>query len=331
MNSRSCSWSFGWVPGRRLARGLLRAACLGAALHAAACSGGSSSSPGGEGGGPGGDLGTGGDDIGGIDPGIGGGDSTASGLPGAGERCDGVDNDGNGIIDDVDAGQDGVCDCIRIATLGEPGEWGQGDVFDAWLDERSTNGAVDLNDAELTPEELSKHQVIIIQDVSGIGRSYSPSEVEALAAWIEDGGGLMTLIGYGDPDERENVNTLLEPLGVGYDREQILARGQGGSTIPITEWSGSHPVLAGIERVGVDNGYPVIGEGTTLATGDGHDVLKALESGKGRVLVWGDEWITYNSEWVDHPDYQVERFWLNAIKWMTPANECQVAIPPDIN
>ncbi len=29
------------------------------------------------------------------------------------EVCDGIDNDGNGIIDDVDVGHDGVCDCLR--------------------------------------------------------------------------------------------------------------------------------------------------------------------------------------------------------------------------
>ncbi|WP_433928847.1 hypothetical protein AB3662_35570 [Sorangium cellulosum] len=329
MNSRACLWSFGRVPVGHL----LRVACVGVALHAAACSSGDSADSTGDSGDTAGSSGSGGDDFGGVAVGAGGGSSSisvGSGMTGNEDRCDGLDNDGNGIIDDVDAGADGVCDCLRIATLGEPGRWGQGDIFEAWLDQRSINGAVDLSDAELTAEELGKHQVIVVQDVSVIGRRYSSAEVAALSDWISKGGGLMTLIGYGDPEERRNVNTLLDPLGIGYGEEQILPK-EGGSTIPITEWGGSHPVLEGIQAVGVDNGYPVIGEGATLATGGGHDVLKALESGDGRVLVWGDEWITYNSEWVEHPDYQVERFWLNAIKWMTPANECQVAIPPNIN
>ncbi|WP_438022717.1 hypothetical protein [Sorangium sp. So ce233] len=330
----------------------MRIACIGVALHAAACgsddgagstgasSGGGGAGSTGEGSGGGsagaagtvdgsaGTAGSGGDDFGGL--GVGGSSSTASGTTGNEDSCDGVDNDNNGIIDDVDVGRDGVCDCLRIATLGKTGVWGQGDVFDAWLDTRSVNGAVNLNDAALTAEELSKHQVIVIQDVSAIGRSYSEAEVQALSDWISGGGGLMTLIGYGPPQERENLNALLQPLGVSYDAAQILRR-QGDSTFPITDWIRPHPVLDGIEAVGVDNGYPVVGEGTTLAKGDGHDVLKALESGVGHVLVWGDEWITYNSEWVDHPDYQVERFWLNALKWLTPANECQVAVPPNIN
>ena len=45
-------------------------------------------------------------------------------------------------------------------------------------------------------------------------------------------------------------------------------------------------------------------------------------------MVWGDEWLTYDSEWTQHPEYQLELFWLNAIKWLTPAKDCQVAIPP---
>jgi hypothetical protein len=45
------------------------------------------------------------------------------------------------------------------------------------------------------------------------------------------------------------------------------------------------------------------------------------------VDVWGDEWITYNSEWVNHPDYQVPLFWTNTIKWLTVAGTCQVPIP----
>ncbi len=55
----------------------------------------------------------------------------------------------------------------------------------------------------------------------------------------------MTLTGYGPPEERQNVNTLLQPLGVSDDATQILQR-QGDSTFPVTEWIGPHPVVDGI-------------------------------------------------------------------------------------
>ena len=259
--------------------------------------------------------------------------ASSSGSSGGGdggpEVCDGVDNDGNGIIDDVDVGNDGVCDCLRVATLGAPGKWGQGDVFKAWLDSRSVKGAVSLGAQVLDKALLDQYQVIVAQDLSTVGRAYSDAEVAALKAWVEAGGGFLTLIGYGDPAERTNVNTLLAPFGTSYAAEQILQKPNGGSTVPITGWT-PHPVTQGVNRVGVDNGYEVTGNGTPLATEQGKTMLKAQQVGRGHVLVWGDEWITYNSEWSQHPDYQVTLFWLNMIKWLTPEKECQVAIPPSV-
>jgi len=52
--------------------------------------------------------------------------------------------------------------------------------------------------------------------------------------------------------------------------------------------------------------------------------------GMGHVFQWGDEWITYDSEWTAHPDYQVQLLWLNAIKWLTVQGTCQVPIPPSL-
>ena len=242
------------------------------------------------------------------------------------EVCDGIDNDGDGIIDNVDKNSDGVCDCLLIATLGVKGTSGKGDVFAAWLTARSDAGAADLADQILTPALLAKYQVIVAQDVRK-GHQYDDSEVKALSDWVNQGGGFMTLIGYSDAGEAHNVNRLLAPFGMSYTDEQILKK-SGSNTIPITMWT-PHPIDSGVTQVGVDNGYPVQGMGTTIATGGGFDVAKVQDVGKGHVFLWGDEWITYNSEWNDHPDYQVQLFWLNAIKWLTVAGECQVAIPPN--
>jgi hypothetical protein len=248
-------------------------------------------------------------------------------VAGGAEVCDGIDNDGDGIVDNVDEGHDGICDCIRIATLGSKGVWGDGDVFATWLDGKSTKGATDLADQVLTPMLLAPYQVIVAQDLSKIGRTYSDAEIGALADWVKAGGGLLTLTGFGEPTELTNVNALLATFGLAYDATPILQK--GGDTVPVTGWV-PHAVTDGVTRLGVDNGYEVRGSGVTLATEQGFALLKAQEVERGHVLAWGDEWITYNSEWSGHPDYQIARFWVNAIKWLTPANVCQVPVPSSI-
>lgn len=293
----------------------------------------------------GGDGGATNDGGAGSGNGTGGGSATGGGSGSGGgltaEVCDGVDNDQNGIIDDVDVGMDGVCDCLKIATLGYAGQWGSGSVFSTWLNGKSQAGVASLGSQPLTTALLAQYDVIVVQDVresassgmgNGLGRAYTSAEVDALEAWVANSGGVMTLIGYGASSEIVNVNRLLAPYGLRYGNTQVLGA-INGSTRPITQWVAGHPLSDFVTRVGTDNGYEVLGGGTRIAwdTQSGNvDVARALEHQSGRVFVWGDEWITYDSEWSAHTDYQVERYWLNSLKWLTAVGRCQVEIP-DIN
>ncbi len=328
---------------------LLRAWLGSALLVLSACSGTTGGGHTGAGGGSASGGGSGGSG-GGSDSSVGGsggsGGSLGSGGSGGGsngsqEVCDGIDNDGDGIIDNVDVGNDGVCDCLRVATIGFPGQWGQGDVFSGWLQSRSAQGVTAIADQVLTAELLAPFQVIIVQDVrignagqsgegKGIGRAYTSAEIDAVKQWVSNGGGLMTLTGYSDSSEITNVNSLLASFGVNYGSSGILYGG-GGATAPVTHWA-THPLTEGVTKVGADNGYPVQGGGTLIAweTQGQSDAARAVEFSKGKVFVWADEWITYNSEWTGHTDYQVARFWLNSLKWLSPINQCQVVIPDQI-
>lgn len=255
---------------------------------------------------------------GGSPPGDGGGRDAAEAPV---EVCDGADNDDNGIIDDVDVGGDGVCDCLRIATIGVPGVWGGGNVLEGWLDARIEAGATHLGDQRLTPAVLANYQILVAQDVRS--RRYTNDEIRAVVDWVAAGGGFMTLIGYGAPTEVRNVNRLLNPLGLEYDDEPILV---GIATVPVRTWH-DHPVAEGVMQIGVNNGYEVTGDGEVIAEEDDYVLMRGVSRGLGRVLAWGDEWVGYESALSEHPDYQLERFWINSLKWLTPPAECQVPIP----
>jgi len=277
------------------------------------------------------DLNLGGDFSGGG----GSGGRVGNGIP---EECDGLDNDANGIIDDVDVGQDGVCDCLKIATIGQIGPWSDGgNIFVSWLGARSPQGAVALGDQILTPELLAPFRVIVslhvdTTSVDWLGtttpahHAFSAAESAAFKSWVEAGGGAMTTIGYTSDQaaEVQNVNLLLNPVGLGYSTAGTNLTGY------IQTWE-PHPVTAGVGNIFTENGVAPEAGGTILARGAGAaPALQVAQVQNGRVVVWGDEWITYDSEWEDIEDQQVELFWLNILKWLTPPTECQVPIPPSV-
>lgn len=290
---------------------------------------------------PPGDGDTGGDGDIVVEPptGTGGAEPTTPVGNGMPEICDGIDNDEDGNIDNVDAGKDGICDCLNIGTIGRIGPWSDGgNIFTEWLNTRSPKPAVELGDQILTPELLSTLDLIVVlrADTAALGQDNSPAhhafsaeEVASLEAWVRAGGGLMTTIGYQGDETQEvlNVNLLLAPFTLGYDASATnIASGF------LDQWDATHPIANGVTQINVDNGVgPLTAQGTIVAwTNQGEPALVAAQADLGRVVVYGDEWITYDSEWQDVAEQQVELFWLNLIKWMSPPSECQVEIPSTV-
>ena len=261
-----------------------------------------------------------------------GGSSAGNGTP---EICDGIDNNEDGNVDDVDAGGDGVCDCLNIATIGDIGPWGQGNVFTTWLNARSPRGAVALADQVLTADVLAPFQIIVSLHVAtGAVQSarahhpFSDAEVSAFSSWVRGGGGVMTTIGYMSDEASElvNINRLLTPLGMGYDAAHLNLGDY------VTSWD-PHPVTLGVTNIFTQNGVaprsPTAG-GSVIAHGGNEVALAVTQADAGRAVVWGDEWITYDALWTDIENQQVELFWLNILKWLSPPKVCQVPIPPQI-
>jgi hypothetical protein len=287
-------------------------------------------------------AGAGNQGAGGLVFGVGGsgaGGGTTDPGNGTPEVCDGIDNNANGIIDDVDAGGDGVCDCLNIATIGEIGPWSNGgDIFATWLDSRSPIGATALGDQVITDDVLRPFQVVVILfastealDEKGNFRAahhqFSAEETAAFERWVKAGGGVMTTIGYTSNEAAEgaNVNRLIGGMGMGYSTTKLGVNGY------VADWV-QHPVTNGVSNIFTQNGAEPDGASATTLGHDGANrvALQVGEAGTGHIIVWGDEWITYDSEWADVTDQQVELFWLNMLKWLTPAKQCQVAIPPTL-
>jgi hypothetical protein len=222
--------------------------------------------------------------------------------------CDGFDENDNGVVDDVDKGKDGLCDCLRIGFLGDfaSDAGNRTGAFEAWLEERSDVPVTHINAGDtLSAELLTSLQVVVVGNLSQRANSggYSAAEVEALRQWVEvDAGGLMTLAGYTarEADITPTV-ALLAPSGLSYD---YMGRGPGvmgmGAPPVITRGivATDHPSLDGITAMGVYNAYPVIGDGDVLIREGAFNLAMAKKFGEGSVFAFSDEWVTQDALWL---------------------------------
>jgi hypothetical protein len=265
-------------------------------------------------------------------------------------------------------GADCTCPTLTVAVIGKPGKWGAnpgGDsdtAFQEWLNSSSAGTAkadVYASKPTLTTDFLGRYNVIILASLSedsstGPFWSFDGSEVVAFQDWIENkGGGVIALTGYsGDGAETKPTNQLLAFSGVTYITD--------GAWAPCSDWTicgcaGSRTLSTwvktdaailnlsnSVSTIGFENGRPInVPAGAHVAaTGQSNNgivnVLVGKIAGTGRVLVYGDEWITYTSQWtgagVDpskctsgyYPQdvYQTAQFWFNMIKWVQPRATC---------
>jgi hypothetical protein len=307
--------------------------------------------------------------------------SSGTGGSGGGDPNPAGGNGGSGPTFIVDSGiqsdaglrpkvcdETGRCTCVNLAALGlDKGEANENDTtaFQTWLNTKSTaNVTMIPQRSTLTEEFLSNYDVIILQvqapSTSGPFWQFSPGEVAAVQKWVEeDGGGLITLTGYGaNPAEVDPVNQLLAFSGMSYNKDDILGQCQDNlcycwrDSVPLTGWNSSHPVAADITQVGAFHGRSINAGDADVVAGGGNLVYAAAKQiGKGKVFVFADEWVIYSNQWLageDHsnrqPEYdpcydtqaghwrdaanvfQVPQFWYNVITWASPPSECTFTI-----
>ncbi|MGB8296763.1 MAG: hypothetical protein WCG85_15145, partial [Polyangia bacterium] len=240
-------------------------------------------------------------------------------------------------------------------------------AFTNWLTARGTNCMVQNLDITgnnyLTAARIAPYQILIVLDIyhtladknaffnakktntgypayPGTQRAILASEVNAVANWVNNGGGLMTTIGVASTAaEMTNANLLLNPFGIAYSVTDVNIL-PGNSTVtafstaaPIASQitTGVHtlPVMGAASIEGLAGGPLPINSNTfslyaSAPTGGGRGGygggiyalgVATIVNGVGHVNVWGDETITYDAAW-SNSAYQTQTYWNNVLTWL---------------
>jgi hypothetical protein len=278
----------------------------------------------------------------------------------------------------------GNCSCIAIASIGHEGVWGPCSsdntlAFQSWLNTQST-ARVDNYDTvkpDLTPDFLSRYDVIILQWMVQNGKQnddgapwqFSRDEVDALKEWVNKGGGVIALSGYQceEPGCIQDIvasNQLLSFTDIQFNRDVVLnpklvnssnfycwgssipLGGPVGSSIYNTgNWSQTSPIGLHVTDVGAYDARSIQSSSASVDCTDGALNYAVHEQiGRGHVIAYGDEWVTYTGEWTGattclnstaftnmyDPCYQkspaqifqISQFWYNTIKYAASSVAC---------
>ena len=292
------------------------------------------------------------------------------------------------------------CTCLRLALLGtldSAARETDTTPFVNWLNDNSGGTATVTMIATkptLDAAFLANYDILVVANVNTW--TFSAAEKSAVHEWtLGTGGGIITLTGFvSTAGEPAATTQLIEHAGFSYTStatapssgESVPVYFEGGTTNlkRCLWWSGNRqagittpikftPQTGGMEKltlaldyVGAFIGWAVAppAGATTVATDPvtGQPMASAFElDGKGRVLVFGDEWVIFANQWEplgtpdnSQPDmynscwiapvgsspasfhsvatlYQTKQFWYNAVNWVAPPNECNFIIDdPDV-
>jgi hypothetical protein len=227
-----------------------------------------------------------------------------------------------GARSELGAPQIVTCLPLEIGALGTPGAQ-DGSDFHGWLAVSGADVGVITEDAPLTADSLQPFDIVVLEYLT---RDYTPAEAATLAAWVEGGGGLVSMSGwhYNIPDDL-HPNTLIAPLEVAYTGQLLWG--------PVTDLA-PHPITAGLTSVVFKGGLTVsdLGGQASMRTpiaflpSDSGTVAVgyAIQMGHGRAFVWGDDWIEYTTE---GPLFQ-PRLWLQVFGWISSVKRCALKPPP---
>ena len=232
----------------------------------------------------------------------------------------------------------------------------------------------------ITDLDLSNYDVIILQalytnpyDPNGLW-TYNAADAAALHDWVNNNGGaIIAMSGYFSDTtvEIQPLNQLLAPFDITYDGDNTYTSNDCPNTpnsgtlcycaygsIPFANWSSLVPdITRNLGKVGIFMGRSItcpgsdcqiVGTNTVDTTAQSNIAGVAKVVGKGRVFAWGDEWVTYTSQWgltpdpqydnattyaqcvgyTPHTSYTVPQFWYNVFRWVAQTTCLTIIVPP---
>lgn len=247
-------------------------------------------------------------------------DTTGGGCIPSPEICDDIDNDCDDQIDNVDVGKDGICDCLNIALIGNQGANPSAE-FQLWLEAQGTQ--VDristMQNELLDKATLNKYDIIILDYLI---RSYTAEEAMTTQTWVESGGGLMSMTGFTNAQfSADRPNSLIKPMGLSYNTSKGFFSG------PVTQFV-PHPITMGLTSISFYGGLFIdivndgVGVNKTIMTLPQGPVGVVQDRLAGRLFIFGDEWVEFDSEWKNIP--QIKQFWVQVLSYLGPKESCQV-------
>lgn len=284
----------------------------------------------------------------------------------------------------------GNCTCINIASIGREGVWGpcssdSTTALQDWLNTQSTAQVDNYNREKptLTAEFLAKYDVILLQwmvtkgaqNDDGAPWEFTPDEVNALKDWVNNGGGLIALSGYQCNGQGCTIhditatNQLLSFTDIQFNSDGLIDPARNGCAncncwggslplggdlpVAVGTWNQDTPIGRNIQSVGAYIARSIKSTTATVDSTDGRNNFAVHEEiGKGHVVAFGDEWVTYSGQWrgtaaclnpqmytdPNSPCYQrsaaqvfqISQFWYNAIKYAASSVECFTIEDPAI-